>query len=432
MDDEKKKLTALEKAAKEAVRKQMAKEAAQLAKATEQFPAVEGAPEELPAEEVEAPAIAPPTPSQEIAAQQPAPMPAPAIPQPQGPAPATQEGQPEPPPEQLAPEQLAAQQGVSPEYVGNAGREIDAAMLKRLILAHKQAGDQQEATLQGLRRSIPTPDLRAPMAFLDAAIGTDVAKHMPAQMTDEERQLKYAGLEDLISKEKSAGVKNIIDYFKALESSGKYGDIAQTKMRSQDIGLFNKIKGEAMKVNKDGYEFRRSRAVVQDALTPDKNNTVSAARVQMALSEFARLMGEKGVLTDTDVARSFAPTIATWQANIANRLSGDASARLPAESVSAMVEALRAAEREFAQLQEFKRSDVLSQFDIPGSPYHDVPSLNKYRDYIESTLNRPITSAAKEPKKEKAPPPVGPKKEAGPGKVLSPEEWLAKKRAGAQ
>lgn len=421
MDDEKKKLTALEKAAKEAVRKQMAKEAAQLAKAAEQFPAVEGAPEELPADEVEAPAIAPPTQSQEIAAQQPAPIPQQAPPS--EPAPPTQEGQPEPAPEQLAPEQLAAQQGVSPEYVANAGKQIDDTMLRRLILAHNGATDQQEATLQGLRRSMPTPDLRAPMAFLDSAIGTDVAKHMPAQLTDEERQLKYAGLESLIAKEKAAGVKNIIDYFKSQQSGGKYGDMAQTKMRGQDIGVQRELQSDLSK------HFIEPLAGAQESLMSIRSNLQRGdlQGLEDALGTYAKFIQKQtGVLSDSDMARVNPKSMQLTLAKAEAYLKGDKNIDINTEVIAPMLRGVDIAEENTQQayLQKLGAKKAVWEGRL-GEEGVKSARMREMFAPVETTVQafRKATPAKKT---------AGPKKEAGPAKDLAAAAAaeLARRRGG--
>jgi hypothetical protein len=85
---------------------------------------------------------------------------------------------------------------------------------------------------------------------------------------------------------------------------------------------------------------------------------------------FARLMGEKGVLTDTDTGRQLAPTLQLQIGKLTSMLQSDPNARIPAKNVEAMAQALDMAKKAYAESYQLKADSYRkSYFENPGSPY---------------------------------------------------------------
>jgi hypothetical protein len=133
--------------------------------------------------------------------------------------------------------------------------------------------------------------------------------------------------------------------------------------------FFMDFKKDSNKINDQLSDANQTIINVEAALKPDKDGTVSASRVQSALSNYARLMGEKGVLTDQDTGRQLAPTASMRLAQLENWFkTNPKEVRVPVELVSAMAEGLTDAKTALGTTAKMKTQNLRDTYGEPTAP----------------------------------------------------------------
>lgn len=250
----------------------------------------------------------------------------------------------------------------------------------------KEALGGQDAGIAGLERYMQEysaqpreTNYTALAGFVDAMTGsklTPVAQSL-APVSEEKRQEGFLRLQDLLQQRRNALTQNSLAPYKAQLQA--YQDALKTQAMggrqerfesSMDAKLFDKANKDKATLQKEALDFRQSYRNVEDAITPDEKGTVSVGRLTQSLSQFARLMGEKGVLTDTDTGRQLAPTLQLQIGKLTSMLQSDPNARIPVKNVEAMQQALATAQKAFSESYGMK-ADAYRQgyFENPGSPY---------------------------------------------------------------
>lgn len=155
------------------------------------------------------------------------------------------------------------------------------------------------------------------------------------------------------------------------------------KNQRQDKNMAQQVK---MKFNQDirndvknFSEITPSIAAVEAALVPDANGRVNAQRVKMAISNAARLMGEKGVLTDQDILRVQGNSMAQRAAELENFIKGDVNATLPVEAISQIK---RAIEEGKAAQQQAVRNKINATRDTYTAMGADPQFVSQVADQI--------------------------------------------------
>lgn len=250
----------------------------------------------------------------------------------------------------------------------------------------KEALAEQDAGIAGLEKYMQEyaaqprdTNYTALAGFVDEMTGSKLAPiaQSLAPMSEEKRQEGLIKLQDLLQQRRNALTQNSLAPYKAQLQA--YQDALKTQAMggrqerfeaSMDAKLFDKANKDKATLQKEALDFRQSYKNVEDAITPDEKGTVSVGRVTQSLSQFARLMGEKGVLTDTDTGRQLANTLQLQLGKLTSMLQSDPNARIPAKNVEAMQQALQTAQRAFAESYQMKADSYRKgYFENPGSPY---------------------------------------------------------------
>ena len=293
-------------------------------------------------------------------------------------------------PEPVSEKQLAADSfGINKEF------------LKRAILRQMQGTDQMETDLRRYKDMAPDINWKPLAAVLDQSVrGGKLAESLPDAETPEQRAQKIAGIENLIEQRRNDSTGQISSVLQA-ELSNR---LANSKMQQdrfkdrQNLTMFNTAAKEQGKLLKDISEFKTNTTNVEDAITPDAQGTVSVGRVESSLSSFAKLMGEKGVLTDTDIARQLRPTIDIMLARYRAILGSDPNARMDVSQVASIKEALETAKRGFDQVSGAKTDAFEKTYFNPTSPYGAAPwapeMINQVREMKKNLLTPKTQTAA--------------------------------------
>jgi hypothetical protein len=330
----------------------------------------------------------------------------------------------------LAPMPPANVQKVSLPYdvsqpVGNDDQQFKDYFQKQRALADEALAqerlgigklEEQKAQMQALSQDpayamAHQVDWKPLASYLDTMVkGGKLAENTTQFVSPQDRAKLQANLENMIQEKRGELTKNQLKVLATeIEKKGMENSSRTARMMYQtDLKMFNTARGEQAKLVKDATEFRQNYFNTEDAITPDEKGTVSVGRVHQALSSFARLMGEKGVLTDTDIGRQLKPTIDTMLAGWGATLQSNPNARLDAKNVAAIKDALNAAKKAYAQKYQMQ-ADVFKStyFDNPDSPYAGkgwagqmIADTYKPLDLIQGTGKEKIAPTGKEVVKE--------------------------------
>lgn len=271
-----------------------------------------------------------------------------------------------------------------PALSQQAARRDDWEMNVKKSLGEQDAGlSSLENYINEFAKQPVQLDLSPLAAYSDSLSGGKLSSVQPG-MSAEAKQDKLLKLQDLLQQRRGSLAANALAPYKAelaaykdlmrMQMAGGAGGKQERFEEGLDVRMFDKARKEQAGFTKDVGDFVNSYRNVENAITPDADGTVSVGRLNQSLSQFARLMGEKGVLTDTDTGRQLAPTLEVQMSRLQSILGSDPNARVPASNVAAMTDALVAAKQAYKESYGMKaQSFKNTYFENPGSPYHNKP-----------------------------------------------------------
>jgi spore coat protein CotF len=195
-------------------------------------------------------------------------------------------------------------------------REEDLELQR--MLAQKQAEGPVQADLSG---------------FFDMAALAGASPRVGARYQAPKQQ----NINDMLApmqKAEGALADDQINYLKTklAGQAAKKNDYTQSRFdEAKNIDAYKYVKGAFDKPLKDINEFNLASRGVASAL-----ETGDVFSVQNALSNFARMGGEKGVLTDQDIARVMPGNLETNIVKVRAWLSGDPTIPMPKEMVDSI------------------------------------------------------------------------------------------------
>lgn len=225
------------------------------------------------------------------------------------------------------------------------------AKWKEYLLNANQQLENQKQTIDETKKIQPAYDWTAAAGLADFLSGgqsnlSQTAKNMKG-ISQEEKLGMLAKLQDQMS-QRQENLANItgarMNSNDALKAQMKMAEALDKNQRfgmAQDRQLGMKFNQDLRNDVKHFQEISPSFSKVEAALAPDANGNVNAQRVKMALSDAARMMGEKGVLTDNDILRVQAKTLEGVAADVANFVTGP-DATIPASYVGQLANAIQA------------------------------------------------------------------------------------------
>lgn len=214
---------------------------------------------------------------------------------------------------------------------------------KQLVVDQEAGIENQREGLNAIKAMPQKLDLRGLAAYADFMNDGKTKLYNAASdmapMDEMERAKMIQALEGQLQDDRNALTGTLADQLRtgmatkmqmrALDQQDK-----NTRFQmSQNRSLFTKFNSDVRNDIKPVYELLPAYGAVEAALTPDANGRVNAQRVKMALSNAARLMGEKGVLTDQDIGRVQMQTLDQLAAQAENFVRGP-EGTIPAEYVN--------------------------------------------------------------------------------------------------
>jgi len=204
-------------------------------------------------------------------------------------------------------------------------------------------------------------------------------------LTQDAKDQKLLALQGELQKRRGDYAKSMLDILQSKQKSSE-ANKNERFLQGQETRMFNQVRKEQAGLVKEASDFKNSYRNVENAITPDKDGTVSVARIHQSLSQFARLMGEKGVLTDSDTGRQLAPTLELMLARYQSILSSNPNARVPAKNIEAMREALSAAQQAFKETYTTKADIMRDTYLDPSSPYSSYEWAPKAIEQVYSPI----------------------------------------------
>jgi hypothetical protein len=310
----------------------------------------------------------------------------------------------EPPP---APEEMPAPRLQAPQKTSAFVEPPEAKQLRALL---SQQLDNQAAGVElskarymadaQARAANPATDLSPTLNWIDNFQGSNLAKGYKAPAMGDGR----AELQDYL-KAQNELPDNQIKYLKALlegKKDAKDSARNEASRRSYEYRMFKDVKGQNEKLTKRYSDFTQQAGNVKAAFTPDSDGMVPIGRINSALSNFARMMGEKGVLTDQDTARQIQKNVETKLAEITSRFGSDPSVKVPATAISTAIDAYNDAVKNFQEAHMLESQELSDVFHMPGSPFEGADFGQGFQQQADKRLSGLSKYQIKPPRSENA------------------------------
>lgn len=219
-------------------------------------------------------------------------------------------------------------------------------LYKKLVPQVQQGIAAQEQNLNDIRNTPQGIDFTPMAALADKWSGggnqlTAAAQSIKGMSDKEKLSLLMSGQNSIQDDQKALlseiGTKLAAkDNMKMMEAQMKN----QRMMAGQEFNLDNQYDKNVRVDMKNLFEAAPSMQTADRLLTPDAAGNVKVADLYKALSNSARQLGEKGVLTDQDTARIQLPTLELWTAKL-SAMAGDPNATLPYSEVKSLHDAVK-------------------------------------------------------------------------------------------
>lgn len=229
--------------------------------------------------------------------------------------------------------------------------------------AQEAAKAERSARLEAMlqeRTAASTPvDLSAMAGLADSMAGTKIAPGVAAQA---QNQKGFQGrteelLDQLNTLKGEAVTKTDLPLGSLLsDNADKEGRIARQFGASQQNSMFKEVKRDFDNIRKPLDEIDQQFAGIEDALVSGDYE-----RIKGQLSNFARAVNkEKGVLTDSDVGRTYIDTVDNIYSKFASKF--DKGQKINPADVRLLHEAIAAARAKTAEVASIKHQDVVDTY----------------------------------------------------------------------
>ena len=293
---------------------------------------------------------------------------------------------------------------------------------KDLLLQQEQGLNRQQQDYDAFKQQPQAIDFRGLAAWSDSLYGGNLsaaAKEI-SPPDPEERQKILAAMEQSMNAQRnqmSNQLKGLVDS----KNQSKMMDLMSKNQRFQEgqqFRLNQDLDKTSQNFSKDAFEKMLQFSPVEKALTPDKDGMVSAGAIGTVKSFAARALGEKGVLTDQDIARVIPAALEARIAGLESYLTGDPNQKIPATIVGPLTEALRNAKQAVGEVSQKRLHSAYQAYQARGGDVQTGQAIvGSYLDPIQKAYG---SGGAAAPEAPAAKPSAGPP---------TPEEWLARRRA---
>lgn len=189
-----------------------------------------------------------------------------------------------------------------------ARKDLTGKLLEQLKSQEAAKDLQNFITKSRLQAFTPQLDVTPGLAYLDAQLGTNVAKSTPQPKSLEGALTEQAQLQGQVSQQERNLTDSVRDALATFQNDQAARDnvrlaIAQANqansLRNMETRVLLSAKGDAVKILPKFQELRQTASVLTDAI--NQGDVASLNRVKAFV---ARLSGEKGALAEGDIART--------------------------------------------------------------------------------------------------------------------------------
>lgn len=271
------------------------------------------------------------------------------------------------------------------KYLESIGQQEESTKTAKEMLAKEMKRQEQLGALGKL-------DLR-PFAQAVRQYGSTMAV-VPAEAPESGQEM-LAKLRAEVQKGQQALSTDQINFLKTMMEDKRAAQ-AGISQKNQEVRMFNYAQGKYLKPAEDYLKGSGQYNFVRNELA-----TGQPSRINRALSQYARTMGQTGVLTDNDIRLQLPPTFVSALDRAYTYVTGNPDAELPPEIVSDLINTLDSGQAATQQAYQ-KKLDLVHQSFLQG-PYAAMPGLdNLYKQSTKSIIG----GAAKEEKKPGYMPPA--------------------------
>lgn len=154
---------------------------------------------------------------------------------------------------------------------------------------------------------------------------------------------------------------------------------AGISQKNQEIRMFNYAQGKYLKPAEDYLKGSGQYNFVRNELA-----TGQPSKINRALSQYARIMGQTGVLTDNDIRLQLPPTFVSALDRAYTYVTGNPEAELPQEIVTDLLSTLDSGQA--ATQQAFKNKLDLTHQSFLQGPYAGMPALDNLYAQSSKTI----------------------------------------------
>lgn len=294
---------------------------------------------------------------------------------------------------------------VQPQITASAIRPdmSEEEIKKQLFVLLGQSFGQQTQQIEALRQQAEAEkkrqeeigalgrlDLR-PFAQAAAGYGaTNVAIPSGAPV---DRTALLSKLQSAVSEAQQGLTKDQVNTLRAMlteKQASKAGAQAAISEKNQQIRMFNTAQANYLKPANDYIKGAGTYNFVRQEIA-----TGQPSRINRALSQYARIMGQTGVLTDQDIRMQMPPSALAALDRAYTFVSGNPDADLPAGIVQDLLGTLDQGHK--ASQQAFQKKVDLVHNTYMMSPYVGLPGLEN----LYEQASKAITSVDGAPKEAK-------------------------------
>lgn len=307
------------------------------------------------------------------------------------------------------------------------------------LLAQQQAGiDKQNQSISDIKTNARNDWVVPAAGFLDQTFGgnqTAVAKAWSG-MSPEERAQEIAKMEGNINQQRSSmsnQVKSLIDSnntMKMAEAADKNNRFQQ----GQDMRLNMAFDRSVQGATKGAFESMQSIGAIENIFnSPDGQVPVGEARAM--LSNASRLLGERGVLTDSDIERVQINTLQSQLQSLMAKISGQPdNQRVPVENYRSLINAISQSKQAMGAAVQQRLNAIGQSYKTYGARPEVVDTVinQNYLPRITTAFGVPQVPMGQTAMPKMAPQPNPPgvnqkpmPKGSGPGGRLTLEEFRA-------
>lgn len=277
---------------------------------------------------------------------------------------------------------LPEQKPVTKEMLNKDVYNWDKEKIKELLNREQSGIEQQAQALQNMKELPLQPNWKPLAGFVGTMVkgGDKFADAFPDVESPEQRMMKIQQLENLLQNQRGDLTKNAMGLLRAEidKQSLRQSRFAEAQLLKKETELQKDLDTSLFKPM---ATYETTVGSMEDLI---KEGTLQS--VQQAVSNFARaISGEKGVLTDQDIARIYPPSLQLSLDKAVAWVSSNPNQKLPPEIVQNLLQGVQVSKRNagdvFAKIEESKKNlysgrqsyrDVMSPLGFGPKAFEEV------------------------------------------------------------